>query len=80
MGVPLYSLFLLVDMYITIFVYLIYGRLDITNMRPYVVHNLLHNHSTLYHSVDLPSLNSAPAALSSVARCPVVRQPTHSRM
>ena len=49
MGVPLYSLFLLVDTYITIFVYLIYGRLDITNMRPYVMHNLLHNHSILYH-------------------------------
>jgi hypothetical protein len=47
MGICIYSILSLVDT--LLYLLTLYGRLDITDARPYVPRNLLHNHLILHH-------------------------------
>jgi hypothetical protein len=46
-GICIYSILSLVDT--LLYLLTLYGRSDITDVRPYVTHNLLHNHLILHH-------------------------------
>jgi hypothetical protein len=49
-GRCIYSILSLVDTLLySLYLLTLYGRSDITDARPYVAHNLLHNHLILHH-------------------------------